>query len=655
MRIERIVLTNYRQFRNVSLDFRERAIEDLHVIVADNGTGKTNLLNAVNWCLYGNEPHLSKDSQQLTRLNLNTLLQSEEGTTQTVSVELVAETEGNRITFQRSEEYLIHGRGGQPALHDLRFAVTYVDERSNAKWVTDQEATSYVERFIPKDLREFFLFDGERLDTYFKSATGQQIRNAIFRISEVDTLNRICERLESVISDLKREAGRRSPQIEDIGRAIEDKERNRKAILGQIAELDEQKGEAKAKIDELRERLRSIPDVAALQVEQRGLQESFKRREALRDDKATEKQDLLFELGILVRLHPALRESARVIDDKVVKKEIPQTYDTRLLDSILATRYCLCTRRVDKGGAEEEHLRRLRADISSSSAVAAELLKMMGTIEHKERRISAARADIDRITREIKLYDDELHDINSKIQEIGSRIGGYNVAEVTQWYSELQSYEKIYEFNIERMSGLKAAKEVLGKEIDELNRDLTKGLQKEAAFKEVRHQIAFGHRASGLVNNVAATMMERVRKAIESETRDNFFDLIWKKQTYKDVYIDENYALHLIHDLGYECLGSVAASERQLLALSFVIALHKVSGFDSPILVDTPAARVSNQQRENLGSTFSAISKKKQLILLFLPSEYSFEISRSLDDCAGSMRKLRLTEDEREIVMEVLR
>lgn len=655
MRIERIDLRNYRQFRNVSIDFGKSPTQDLHIIVADNGTGKTNLLNAINWCLYGNEPHLSKDSQQLPRINLNTLVQASEGMKETVSVELVTETEGNRITFRRSEDYLVHNNAKQPVLHDINFTVTYLDDKKNAKWVMDEEATAYVERFVPRDIREFFFFDGERLDTYFKSATGQQISNAIFRISQVDTLNRISERLETVVNDLKREAGKRSPQIEGIREAIEDKEKNRKETNEQMVELGAQKEEAKQKIDELNERLRNIPDIEVLQKEQARLYETSKKKEQVRNDKITEKQDMLFELGILLRLYPTLTTSSQVINDKVEKKEIPQTYDTRLLESILSTRYCICTRRVEEGSSEEKHIRQLRADIASSSVIAQELLQMIGPSEQIKKKISAFRSVLEKITREIQLYDDELNDITLKTQSIDTQIGGFNVEQVKQWYAELNNYQRIYDFNIERITNLKLARERLDKEIADLNQDLNKALLKEAVFQEVRHQITFGNRASGIVYDVVKTMMDRVRKAIEHETRASFFDLVWKKGTFKDVYIDENYSLHLIHELGYECLGSVSASERQLLALSFVIALHKVSGFDSPILVDTPVARVSNEQRENLGKIFYQVSRNKQLVLLFLPTEYSVEISGALDTNASSMRRLRLTEDEREIQMEVLR
>jgi len=655
MRIERIDLQNYRQFRNVSINFGSSTKEDLHVIVADNATGKTNLLNAINWCLYGDEPHLSKDSQQLPRLNLNSLLQADEGTKVTVSVEVLTETEGNRITFKRSEDYVVHKDSNQPVLRDIDFTITYIDENKNAKWVTDEEAAAYVERFVPRDIREFFFFDGERLDTYFKSATGQQISNAMFRISQVDTLNRMSDRLEGVVNDLKREAGKRSPQIEQLRDNIEGKEKNRKEVVKQITELNGQKEEARGKIDELNERLRSIPDIEQLQTEQAQLNETSKKKEQIRNDKITEKQNMLFEFGILLKLYPSLDKSSLVIQDKVANKEIPQTYDTQLLDNIISTHHCICARRVEEGSDAERHIQKLRTDITSSSIIARELLQMIGPIEQVKKKISTFKSSLELITREIQLYEEELDGLNQKIQSIHSQIGGYNVEQIKQWYSELKNYQNIHDLNIERITSLKFAREKLDKEITDLNQDLNKALEKEAVSQKLRHQINFGNKAYGVIGEVVQTMMDRVRNDIEKETKNSFFNLIWKKETFKDVYIDDNYALHLMHSLGYECLGSVSASERQLLALSFVIALHNVSGFDSPILVDTPVARVSNEQRENLGKIFHQISGNKQLILLFLPTEYSVEISNTLDTCASSMRKLRLTEDEREIQVEVLR
>ena len=60
----------------------------------------------------------------------------------------------------------------------------------------------------------------------------------------------------------------------------------------------------------------------------------------------------------------------------------------------------------------------------------------------------------------------------------------------------------------------------------------------------------------------------------------------------------------------------VSAAERELLALSFTLALHKISGFDSPILIDTPVARVSDDPEKTLQISFRS-KQNKQIILLF--------------------------------------
>lgn len=106
--------------------------------------------------------------------------------------------------------------------------------------------------------------------------------------------------------------------------------------------------------------------------------------------------------------------------------------------------------------------------------------------------------------------------------------------------------------------------------------------------------------------------------------------------------------------MGYECLGSVSAGERELLALSFTLALHQASGFDSPILIDTPVARISDVNRENFAKVLSEVSTIKQTVLLFTPAEYSEEISRFLDGRASGRYSLKLSSDEKVAKVEVL-
>ena len=67
----------------------------MHIFIGRNGSGKTNFMNAINWCLYADEPHLSKnsneeldESEKMPLVNLNALSEKSPGEKVKVEVEL---------------------------------------------------------------------------------------------------------------------------------------------------------------------------------------------------------------------------------------------------------------------------------------------------------------------------------------------------------------------------------------------------------------------------------------------------------------------------------------------------------------------------------------------------------------------------------------
>jgi len=59
-------LENYRQYREQKIEFSTG--EDgkrITIIEGANGAGKTNILNAVTWCLYGIEQHIGDKDKGL--------------------------------------------------------------------------------------------------------------------------------------------------------------------------------------------------------------------------------------------------------------------------------------------------------------------------------------------------------------------------------------------------------------------------------------------------------------------------------------------------------------------------------------------------------------------------------------------------------------
>ena len=62
IRIISVELNNHRQFYGKQkIEFSSRE-EGFTTIIGENGEGKSNLLNAINWCFYKNEPHGKKNT-----------------------------------------------------------------------------------------------------------------------------------------------------------------------------------------------------------------------------------------------------------------------------------------------------------------------------------------------------------------------------------------------------------------------------------------------------------------------------------------------------------------------------------------------------------------------------------------------------------------
>ena len=160
MRFESITTKNYRQYKNLYLEFPKATANDIHLIIATNGVGKTTFLNAINWCLYGDEPHKSggdtnNDADSFPICNLDAMDEAvrfgEEFVE--VSVAIRANDGKNIYTFIRTAKVkaitrIIVGR--------TKFEVEELLNGSELVIHPEAEAVDIVSRFLPKKIREYF-------------------------------------------------------------------------------------------------------------------------------------------------------------------------------------------------------------------------------------------------------------------------------------------------------------------------------------------------------------------------------------------------------------------------------------------------------------------------------------------------------------------
>jgi len=655
VRIEKIILKNYRQFRDVEILLNKSLSSDLNIFIGKNGAGKTNILNAINWCLYGDEPHLSKDSQQLPMLNLQTIKETIDEGDQEVMVEVYVKLEEERtIIFTRRATYRVYKEERLPQLRNCDFEARFSDEKGNTKFLQNEDAVSLVERFVSKDMREFFFFDGERLDNYFKIATIQNISHAVFVISQIDLLrNKIENRLDTVLRELRREAGKENPKIDEIRNRLEEDEDKLKDVENRIEECKKQIEIAKGKAKECSDNLMRIPDVEALEKERERLKREKKSKKEILDTKKKERQDLLFEYEKIIFLWPAIENSLQTINEKKRLKEIPPTVDRSLLEEILKNKVCsICGTPLND--TSEKRVNDLLQNIKLSSIISQKLLNMENPLRSFIEESKFFDEKLRKINYEITDYNKNLERIEIDLSEIDKKLSGYDPERIRRWQEQRKEYEEIQTKNQKLLGQLEMKRDELNKSIDDLKKQYEDELKKEKKFELIKKQIDFCSKALDVAKKTEEIILRQTREKIESETNKLFFNLIWKKETFKNVEIKPDFNINLIHSMGYECLGTISSAEREVLALSFTLALQTISGFNSPILIDTPVARVSDELRTNFGKVLLDVSTGQQIILLFTPSEYDKDISKLLDPRSSGRFMLKLSSNEKEVKMEVL-
>jgi len=657
MRINKINITNYRQFRNFKINFNKKNNLDLNIIIGRNGTGKTNLLNAINWCLYNDEPHLSIPSQQMPLLNVKSIKEPLNKDEISAIVEIWVEDEDRVYIFRRKANYRDNRNELIPTqktnileveIHNIKD-----DGNTDIRILSGEESKEFIERFIPKNIRDFYFFDGERLNKYFEESIGQNIRNAIFIISQIDLLEKVENKIDSFLRELTKQAGKYNVKIEEKQNNLNEVKDNIKNTEIEIEDSKKKISEAKEIIRKCIDELNKFPDVEKLEEDRNELKKELIVDRKHFNEKIKEKEELLFEYGIILMLLPAIIESVNIIDYKREKKEIPPNVNKNLLEDIIKNNFCSVCKRPLNETAKIEVINLLN-DIKLSSEIGNQLLLIEHPLKQFKDKVNNFKKKRDKITEEVEYFKNNINENEKKIANIDSKLIGYNTEKIKKYANTRKTFEQTHDYNLKVLGILTNRKEEYIKKKKSLEFEINEELGKAEKSEKIRKGIVFFNKALSVITEAKENIMNKTREEIENETRNNFFSFIWKKETFRDVDIDENYAVNLIHSLGYECLGSTGAAEKQLLALSFTLAIHKISGFSAPILIDTPVGRISDENRKNFGKVFSEISDNKQVVLLFTPDEYSENISSILNKKASNMYETKLSEDELETKLEVL-
>jgi DNA sulfur modification protein DndD len=653
MRIQSIKIKNYRQYRDVTIDFSKKKKSDLQVFLGKNGIGKTNILNAINWCLYGDEPHLSDDSTSLPILNTIAFQNAKENVPEEVEVQLTVLTEeGNPIIFSRIEPFLVKKNTIQS--QKQQFKVITLDKKLNNKILDKEKSERAIENFVPKSIREYFFFDGERLDNYFK-VPGENIQKAIKQISKIDILFQMRERIETISKSYKKEAGKVSNEINIFQSQLEENNSSLNLISYQLGETNSQYEISKTEKQKISEDLLKFPKVGELETNKILLDRKIEENSRKLEDKNGKKTSILHKQFVLIATLTALNSTIQMINEKRKKGEIPPFTDKEKLILILKENFCgICGRELDSNS--KKRVEEIIENLPFSSKTATTLSNLEQPINMLISRIAENREELIEISQEIEEYKSVIENDDETLNDIKSKLANYDIEKIRDLERKRAAFEEASLAQKERIGHLTERRDKIQEEIKKLNDKIEIEGRKNTKAKIFMQKVEFCDKAKEILTITINQRLNEIREKIQEETNITFFELVWKTGTFNQITIDDNYDVQITScDTNLPMRGSLSKAENELLALSFTLALHKVSGFDAPILIDTPVARVSDDQRVNFGEVLAKISQDKQIILLFTPAEYSPDIKEVLEPWVSTNFIFEMTSDEKQTLIKVVK
>jgi len=653
MKLIRAEFENFRLLRHLSLDFSTDGKRKLTVIRAENETGKTTILNALQWALYGDDalPGRGQD-YRLHPIDWDVT----DGKRVAISVQVEFET----TALRRSPKGLIETK------RQFRIIRSALETLSGTKWdrtpstvklfhLTDTGSVpidppeAVIEDELPPELREVFFTDGDRALSFIEATVSistkrERVQKAIRSLLGLGVIEDALKHVKKAAAEVNKAAKgigsdekltQIATKLEQIDKDVSEQEEKIEDAKAQFSAYDEKLADIQKKIDAAlvkgdREKLKRDIEQAEKQVKQIENQQAAAAKEHAE----------LFRSLPLGRdlLAPILEKALSKLGDLADRGEIPNT-TIPVLEERLKGKLCICGESLDPSGDDGRRRRGHIQHLIDASREADELKNTITDLFFGSRPLQPDQVAPEEkwlaVYTKVVERRDELAIIHEeqgkKLKALEAQLDAIPDTNVQGLRDTKRQYtEQRDRFNAARsryetqLEGLKKERETLVLQRDNLLREQKKGARIlaelevtqdiERVLKNSYDRITTEEltKVSDLMNSIFLEMIgsDPEQGAIVRRAQiSNDFDIV--------VYGPNDRTLNPDRDLN--------GASRRALTLAFILALTKVSEVEAPNVIDTPLGMMSGYVKTSVLRT--AIRESSQLVLFLTRSEIA--------DCEG--------------------
>lgn len=626
MIINSLTLSNFRQFcgENQTIRFSVDPSKKVTIVVAESGVGKTTLIQAFQWVLYGTCKYTSilneTEKQDLA---------PKHSTTVSVSIDLTHS--GKRYLITRKQDFFKINVKVEPQESILTVDSKTDDGISDSK--RGREATQIIKEIMPKDLFPYFFLEGESLTRVGslmakgKSGANSEFVKAIkgllgfnYLYKTTSHLNKVCEDYQTDIANCTNNS--------KLKENIEEVTKYRGTISADKTRCEEIDKEITYNNGEKE----SISDQIAAYGEVEGKQN---RTRVLGNELASLKEQIVAAKRIVFKkfstdglyyvLNSLVPKATDVLKDSDSMDKGITGINVDAINYILNHHECVCGHKIVEGSEEWKKLEEWTTYLPPNN-IASEINNFKDDIIFINNRSSAFYDDFSRERKNLNQLVDSFNSKTDELEELNKEIANVNV-DVGQLKGKEREYgNKILQLSIEKQNKKS--------EIDDLNEKIIglEAIQEQYKRLDAKtHQIQNYYYQASLLKRRIERFCDKKEKekraALEGAINSIFADFYKEKITFR---LDQNYGVQIStydSDLSDDF---TSGGQDVAVALAFIGSIIKVNGEKDcdednieeddnkeiyPLVMDAPTSNFGMKQMDSFSEIMPKITDQ---IIVFI-------------------------------------
>lgn len=639
MKLNYLQLCNFRQFYGKTPQIKFASGDrNTTVIYGNNGAGKTSILNAFTWVLY--EKFTAAFASPELLVNQRAINEAE---TEAIECWVELQFERDRQLYQLKRKCYATKTEDRVDCSEAKLFMLIAGD--DGRWYPPLEPPDeIINRILPASLHQYFFFDGERIDGFFRQNQNSDIAEDTKELLGVKVLDRAIEHLKRAKRTLQEELQELgdartkellTQQIK-LERERDASERRIAEILSKVAQLEERKANLSQQLLEIT----GADEIQKHKLELLDRQKSLKQN-IVRDKDSLKK--LLSNDAYLVFLPAIADRFSDLLQGLRDRGQLSSGLKQEFIQQLLEQQRCLCGETLTPDSDAYRNVKSWLKKVEIKN-VEESAIRLETQVSKVESQSDSFWQQLDCQQAEIQHQYLKLNRLEAEIAKANKQLNSYPNRNTQQLQQSIEAIEERLKKLILEQGEQNQQQSDRTQQLEQLSHKIAKHQLTETKQQLARQRIATAAEASDRLNDVRTRLEQQFRLALEQKVREIFSFISFTPYLPK---LGSNYQLTLVENSsGVELPVAASTGENQILSLSFIGGIidrvrqwthrHTLVGYDSstfPVVMDSPFGSLDRIYRRQVAKAIPQLAN--QLIILVTKTQWQGEVETETSPLIG--------------------